>query len=70
MFHCFLVREDYRGVLRFIWHKDNDLKKELVDSRMRVHVFGNSPSPAVAIYGSAGQHRTVRSTVELKFVNL
>lgn len=51
MFHCFLVREDCRDVLRFVWHRDNDLTKEVVDYRMRVHVFGNSPSPAVAIYG-------------------
>ncbi|XP_067282638.1 uncharacterized protein [Pseudorasbora parva] len=51
MFHCFLVREDCRDVLRFLWHRDNDLTKEVVDYRMRVHVFGNSPSPAVAIYG-------------------
>ncbi|XP_021180355.2 uncharacterized protein LOC110369531 [Fundulus heteroclitus] len=51
MFYCFLVREDCRDVLRFVWYKDNDTQKELVDYRMRVHVFGNSPSPAVATYG-------------------
>lgn len=51
MFHCFLVREDCRDVLHFLWHRDNDLTKEVVDYRIRVHVFGNSPSPAVAIYG-------------------
>ncbi|KAL1267084.1 hypothetical protein QQF64_002759 [Cirrhinus molitorella] len=51
MFHYFLVREDCRDVLRFLWHRDNDLTKEVVDYRMRVHVFGNRPSPAVAIYG-------------------
>ncbi len=51
MFHCFLVREDCRDVLHFVWYKDNDPAKEVVDYRMRVHVFGNSPSPAVAIYG-------------------
>ncbi|XP_039859766.1 uncharacterized protein LOC120716330 [Simochromis diagramma] len=51
MFYCFLVREDCRDVLRFVWHKDNDPQKELVDYRMCVHVFGNSPSPAVATYG-------------------
>ncbi|KAL1259106.1 hypothetical protein QQF64_009683 [Cirrhinus molitorella] len=51
MFHCFLVREDCRDVLRFVWYKDNDPEKEVIDYRMRVHVFGNSPSPAVAIYG-------------------
>lgn len=51
MFHCFLVREDCRDFLHFLWHRDNDLSKEVVDFRMRVHVFGNSPSPAVATYG-------------------
>lgn len=43
MFHCFLVREDHRNFLRFLWHKDNDLEKEIIEYRMRVHVFGNSP---------------------------
>lgn len=51
MFYGFLVREDHRDFLRFLWHKDNDLTKEVMELRMRVHVFGNSPSPAVAIYG-------------------
>ncbi|KAI7808136.1 hypothetical protein IRJ41_016509 [Triplophysa rosa] len=51
MFHCFLVREDHRNYLRFLWYKDNDTTKEIVDYRMKVNVFGNSPSPAVAIYG-------------------
>ncbi|KAM4048607.1 uncharacterized protein ACNLHF_011410 [Anomaloglossus baeobatrachus] len=51
MFHCFLVREDHRNFLRFLWYKDNDTNKEMVEYRMRVHVFGNSPSPAVATYG-------------------
>lgn len=51
MFYCFVVQEDHRDYLRFLWYKDNDLGKDVVDYRMRVHVFGNSPSPAVAIYG-------------------
>ncbi|XP_026119086.1 uncharacterized protein LOC113098285 [Carassius auratus] len=51
MFHCFLVREDHKDYLRFLWYRNNDLNSEIVDHRMRVHVFGNSPSPAVAIYG-------------------
>ncbi|KAL1249420.1 hypothetical protein QQF64_020425 [Cirrhinus molitorella] len=42
---------DCRDILRFIWYKDDDPAEEVVDYRMRVHVFGNSPSPAVAIYG-------------------
>ncbi|XP_061769872.1 uncharacterized protein LOC133560876 [Nerophis ophidion] len=51
MFHCFLVHEDHRNFLRFLWHQDNDLRKPVIEYRMRVHVFGNTPSPAVAIYG-------------------
>lgn len=48
MFYSFLVREEDRN---FLWFKDKDLSGDVVDCRMRVHVFGNSPSPAVAIYG-------------------
>lgn len=28
-----------------------DLTSDIVDHRTRVHLFGNSPSPAVAVYG-------------------
>ncbi len=51
MFYSFLVREDHRDYLRFLWYEDNDMDKDLVEYRMRVHVFGNSPSPAIATYG-------------------
>ncbi|XP_056006690.1 uncharacterized protein LOC130050517 [Ostrea edulis] len=51
MFHCFQVREDHRNYLRFLWYADNGPKEQLVEYRMRVHIFGNIPSPAVAIYG-------------------
>ena len=51
MFHSFVVREDHRDFLRFLWYRDNDTSKEIIEYRMRVHVFGNSPSPAVAMYG-------------------
>ncbi|KAM9302159.1 protein-glucosylgalactosylhydroxylysine glucosidase [Gastrophryne carolinensis] len=27
MFYCFLVREDHRDYLRFLWYKDNDIDK-------------------------------------------
>lgn len=30
MFHCFLVREDHRNFLRFLWYKYNDLEKEII----------------------------------------
>ncbi|XP_062422700.1 uncharacterized protein LOC119214058 [Pungitius pungitius] len=50
MFYCFSVREDCRDFLRFLWFRENDLNQDVVEYRMRVHVFGNSPSPAVAIF--------------------
>lgn len=49
-FHCFLVREDHRNFLSFLWHRNN-MDEPIVEYRMRVHVFGNSPSPAVGIHG-------------------
>lgn len=51
MFHCFVVKEDHRDFLRFLWYRNNDPNSNIVDYRMRVHLFGNSPSPAVAVYG-------------------
>lgn len=51
MFYCFVVSEKHRNFLRFFWYEDNNPEKEQVEYRMRVHVFGNSPSPAVATYG-------------------
>lgn len=51
MFHSFLVREDHRDFLRFLWFRNHQLDDEIVEYRMKVHVFGNCPSPAVAIYG-------------------
>lgn len=51
MFHCFAVREDHRDYLRFLWFRNNDMDKDILEYRMKVHIFGNSPSPAVTIYG-------------------
>ncbi|XP_073714235.1 uncharacterized protein [Misgurnus anguillicaudatus] len=51
MFHSFLVKEDHRDYLRFLWFRNHQLDGEIMEYRMRVHVFGNCPSPAVAIYG-------------------
>ena len=56
MFHNFKVKEDHRNFLRFFWYKDNDPESELIEYRMTVHVFGNTPSPAIATYGL---HRSI-----------
>ncbi|KAJ8364972.1 hypothetical protein SKAU_G00138030 [Synaphobranchus kaupii] len=62
MFYCFVVREDHRNYLWFLWYRDNDMSQDITEYRMRVHVFGNSPSPAVSIYGlrcaaKEGEHK-------------
>lgn len=57
MFYRFRVDEDHRDFLRFYWYRENDPDDILVEYRMRAHVFGNSPSPAIATYG-------IRKTVE------
>lgn len=62
MFHCFKVREDHRNYLRFFWYLDNDPQKQSVEYRMCVHVFGNSPSPAVATYGLRRTAENAEST--------
>ncbi|XP_077385858.1 uncharacterized protein LOC144023832 [Festucalex cinctus] len=32
MFHCFVVRGDHRDYLRFLWFRNNDPKKDVVDT--------------------------------------
>lgn len=51
MFYSFLVEEEHRDFLRFFWFKDNNPDGEVIEYRMKVHIFGNSPSPAVATFG-------------------
>ncbi|XP_041372869.1 uncharacterized protein LOC121386135 [Gigantopelta aegis] len=68
MFYSFRVHEDHRDVLRFLWHAENNLEKPLVEYRMCVHVFGNSPSPAIATYGLRKSVRKLDEDIE-NFVN-
>jgi hypothetical protein len=51
MFHSFIVRQDHRNFLRFFWYKDNEPNREISEYRMKVHIFGNTSSPAVVTYG-------------------
>ncbi|XP_028407859.1 uncharacterized protein LOC114530488 [Dendronephthya gigantea] len=48
MFHAFFVNARHRDFLRFFWYKENDPCKEVIEYRMKVHLFGNTSSPAVA----------------------
>ena len=51
MFYRFHVNENDRDFLMFFWYRDNNPDNSLIEYRMRSHVFGNSPSPAIANYG-------------------
>lgn len=51
MFHNFIVKEEHWDYLRFLWFQVHDLDGDIAEFRMSVHVFGNCPSPSVAIYG-------------------
>ena len=61
MFYSFYVREDHRNYLRFLWYRNKDPSENMIEYRMCVHVFGNSPSPAVATYGL---RKTVQNSQE------
>ena len=51
MFHQFIVAEEYRDLLRFLWWKDNNPKNAVVEYRMKVHLFGAVSSPGCANFG-------------------
>ena len=48
IFHSFKVKKEHRDFLRFLWYKDNDPTAKIIEYRMKVHIFGNTSSPAVA----------------------
>ena len=47
----------FNQYLRFFWYKEKDIDKGLVEYKMKVQVFGNTTSPALATYA-------LRKTVE------
>ena len=51
MFHQFIVCENDRDYLRFLWWPNGDVKKEPKEYRMKVHLFGATSSPGCASYG-------------------
>lgn len=51
MCYRFRIDEDHRNYLRFFWYKENNPDDIMIEYRMTSHVFGNSPSPAIASYG-------------------
>ena len=51
MFHNFMVSEEHRDYLRFLWFQDGDMNKPIVTYRMNVHLFGAVSSPGCANFG-------------------
>ncbi|CAB4026321.1 Hypothetical predicted protein, partial [Paramuricea clavata] len=51
MFYSFYVNPEHGDYLRFLWYKDNDPQKQVIEYHMNVHLFRNRPSPAVATFG-------------------
>ena len=51
MFYNFHLEPKDRDKTRFFWFRENNPEKELVEYRARVHLFGNTSSPALAIIG-------------------
>ena len=45
MLHQVKVPEKQRNYLRFLWWKDSDLCKDVVDHEMTAHVFSGVSSP-------------------------
>ena len=46
MYFQILVADDHRSLLRFLWWKDGDMSKEIIDHEMCVYVFGGVSSGA------------------------
>lgn len=51
MFHQFLVNEEHRNFLRFLWWENGDLDTQPKEYRMKVHLFGAASSPGCANFG-------------------
>jgi len=50
MFYCFIVQEEHRDFLRFLWFKDNKPNKHITEYRIKVHVFWQLSFPCSSIY--------------------
>lgn len=47
MFHSFHVAPEHQNFLCFLWFKDNDPSKEIIENKITVHLFGNGPRPTI-----------------------
>ena len=50
VFFQIFVANEHRSLLRFLWWKDGNMSKEIIDHEMCVHVFGGVSSGACSNY--------------------
>lgn len=65
MFYCFVVQKGHRDYLRHLWYEDNNINKKVVEDRIKVYVFGNSPTSAITIYCMRQATKGKRSKVPM-----
>ena len=51
MFHQLAVPDEQNNHMRFFWYRDNDPNKEIIEYWSKVHLMGNTSSPAIANLG-------------------
>ena len=70
MFHQFLVNEEDRDYLRFLWWEHGNITEEPQEYRMKVHLFGAASSPGCANYGlkALAQQNQTEFSLASKFV--
>jgi len=51
IFHQGMVDPKDANALRFLWWPNDDLSKQPVEYRMKVHLFGGTSSPSCASFG-------------------
>ena len=57
MLNLFLVNEEDRDLLRFLWFEGGNIEARPVEYRMKVHIFGAASSPGCANFQAGGRGR-------------
>ena len=63
MFYQVLVPPHQRSLLRFLWWKDGDFSKEILEYQMCTHIFGGASSPSCSNYALKKQQLTIDTSL-------